>query len=188
MTVITPQPAASPIPTSYAGFWWRALAIFLDAFLLNIAFGVLKWPLGAVIALGPIPLAHGDVVTALPAMAGMSVGLMALSVLGTVVYWLYFAWFESSHFQATPGKMICRLIVTDENGHRISFGRATGRHFAKILSGIILCIGYLMVFWTQRRQGLHDMLASTLVLRRQLPPIYGRTGSVPPTLDQPPRV
>jgi uncharacterized RDD family membrane protein YckC len=61
--------------------------------------------------------------------------------------------------------MIFGMKVTDLQGNRISFARATGRHFAKILSGMILCIGFIMVGITERKQGLHDMLAGTLVRR-----------------------
>jgi uncharacterized RDD family membrane protein YckC len=58
------------------------------------------------------------------------------------------------------------LVVTDMNGNRISFLRATGRYFAKILSALILLIGYIIAAFTARKQALHDMLASTLVLKR----------------------
>ncbi|MGA9497765.1 MAG: RDD family protein, partial [Terriglobales bacterium] len=79
--------------------------------------------------------------------------------------WLYEAFMESSSYQATLGKMIFGMKVTDLYGNRISFGRATGRHFAKWLSGMILGIGYIMVAFTERKQGLHDLLAGTLVRR-----------------------
>ena len=91
---------------------------------------------------------------------------------GIVVTWLYFALFESSEKRGTPGKMACGLIVTDLGGGRIGFGRATGRFFAQLLSGTILMIGYLMAAFTQRKQGLHDMIAGTLVLRAE-PPAAG---------------
>jgi uncharacterized RDD family membrane protein YckC len=80
--------------------------------------------------------------------------------------WLYEAFMESSSYQATLGKMIFGMKVTDLNGNRISFERATGRHFAKWLSAMIFCIGYIMVGFTERKQGLHDLLAGTLVLRK----------------------
>lgn len=86
-----------------------------------------------------------------------------------VAQWLYFALLESSKMQATVGKLAIGLIVTDLNGQRISFGRATGRYFAKILSGLILLIGYIMVAFTQRKQGLHDMIANTLVYKTRDP-------------------
>jgi uncharacterized RDD family membrane protein YckC len=79
--------------------------------------------------------------------------------------WLYEAFMESSSYQATLGKMIFGMKVTDLNGNRISFERATGRHFAKWLSAMILFIGYIMVGFTERKQGLHDLLAGTLVRR-----------------------
>ena len=79
--------------------------------------------------------------------------------------WLYCALMESSSYQATLGKMIFGMKVTDLCGNRISFARATGRHFAKILSGLILCIGFIMVGLSERKQGLHDLLAGTLVRR-----------------------
>jgi uncharacterized RDD family membrane protein YckC len=71
----------------------------------------------------------------------------------------------SSSKQGTLGKMVFRLRVTDLNGARISFARATGRFFAKILSGMILNIGYIMAGFTERKQALHDMIAGTLVVR-----------------------
>ena len=70
---------------------------------------------------------------------------------------------ESSSTQATLGKMAMSIVVTDISGNRVSFGRATGRHFAKIISAIILYIGYLMIAFTEKKQGLHDIIADTLV-------------------------
>ena len=89
-------------------------------------------------------------------------GLAVLVIFGS---WLYEAFMLSSQYQATLGKMIFGMKVTDLYGNRISFARATGRHFAKWLSGMILGIGYIMVGFTERKQGLHDMLAGTLVRR-----------------------
>ena len=81
-----------------------------------------------------------------------------------LVRWLYEATFQSSRWQATPGKRVLGMIVTDLAGSRISFGRATARHLATYLSNILL-IGYLMQPFTQKRQALHDRLAGTLVVR-----------------------
>ena len=73
---------------------------------------------------------------------------------------------ESSSWQATLGKKVLNLRVTDMAGARISFGKATGRHFAKLITGLIpLGIGFAMAGLTEKRQALHDMLASCLVLR-----------------------
>jgi uncharacterized RDD family membrane protein YckC len=80
--------------------------------------------------------------------------------------WLYFALQESSERHATIGKRALNIYVTDLQGRRISFGQATGRHFSKIISYLILCIGYMMAGFTEKKQGLHDMIAGTLVKRR----------------------
>ena len=81
--------------------------------------------------------------------------------------WLYFAYLESGEKQGTWGKQMLGLYVTDLAGNRISFGRASGRFFAKIITGLIpLGIGYIMAGITERKQALHDMIASCLVLRR----------------------
>lgn len=82
------------------------------------------------------------------------------------VSWLYYALMESSNMQATLGKMALGLYVTDLNGNKIGFGRATGRFFGKIISGLILCVGFMMAGWTQKKQALHDIMAETLVLKR----------------------
>ena len=95
------------------------------------------------------------------AILGGGVTLIAL----VFASWLYEAFMESSSYQATLGKMICGLKVTDLYGNRISFERATGRHFAKWISVAILWIGFIMVGFTERKQGLHDLIAGTLVRR-----------------------
>ena len=87
-----------------------------------------------------------------------------------VVDWLYFALQESSAAQASLGKRAFGLKVVDERGERIEFGRATFRFFSKILSGLILGVGFLMAGFTARKQTLHDMLAGTFVVFRAVNP------------------
>lgn len=89
-----------------------------------------------------------------------------LAFIGFAMNWLYYALFESSVWQATLGKKALGLEVTDMQGRRIGFGRASGRFFGKILSTIILFIGFFMIGFTERKQGLHDILAGTLVIRK----------------------
>lgn len=84
--------------------------------------------------------------------------------IGLIVGWLFYAAFESSKYMATPGKIALSIQVRDENFQRMTFGRATGRHFARFLSSIPLCIGYLFPLWTERRQALHDIVAKTVVI------------------------
>lgn len=141
-----------PRMAPYAGFWWRFLAAFVDGIIVAVVNAVIGFMIG---------FAFG---TAGGRDAAVVAELLA-SVSNLIVAWLYEALQESSVHQATLGKRLCGLVVTDMNGQRISFGRATGRHFAKILSALILLIGYIMQAFTERRQALHDMLAGTLVLK-----------------------
>jgi uncharacterized RDD family membrane protein YckC len=80
--------------------------------------------------------------------------------------WIYYAGFESSHLGATPGKWALGIYVTDLEGKRISFGRASGRYFGKIVSGLILGIGYMMAGFTEKFQALHDTMADCLVWKK----------------------
>jgi hypothetical protein len=82
----------------------------------------------------------------------------------------YFAWFHSSGAQATPGKRVFGIKVTNLEGERISFLRGVWRYVATFFSGIILCIGYLMAAFTEKRQALHDMMAGTVVVNRDATP------------------
>lgn len=123
---------------------------------------VVVWPVAGVIAV-MIGVAGGAV-----RMPGFGVKLVRGIVLETLFLgaaWIYEAAMESSSRQATLGKMALGLRVSDEQGRRISFLRATARYFSKILSGMILFIGYIMAGFTARKQALHDMIAGTLVTR-----------------------
>ena len=79
--------------------------------------------------------------------------------------WVYFSLFESSSRQATPGKMLMGVFVTDESGQRISFVRSLLRTVTKMISAMFCWLGYLLALFTGRSQALHDLLASTLVLQ-----------------------
>jgi uncharacterized RDD family membrane protein YckC len=95
--------------------------------------------------------------------------LVALPIIIIVGTWLYFAVMESSPWQATLGKKLLGLYVTDLHGQRLTLGRATGRTLAKYLSTTTAGIGYLMCGFTARKQALHDVVAKCLVLRRSGP-------------------
>lgn len=90
--------------------------------------------------------------------------LAAYGILLVIVPWLYFAGFESSRSQATPGKVLMGLLVTDMEGQKPTFARTTLRFFAKFISLLIIFIGFIMIGFTQKRQGLHDKIAGCLVL------------------------
>ncbi len=91
--------------------------------------------------------------------------LFASSQFMPVLIWLYFAVMESSEKQATLGKLICGLRVTTMEGKRLTFQQATGRYFAKFISALIFMAGFIMAAFNNRKQGLHDILAKTLVLK-----------------------
>lgn len=155
-----PQPASSPYPAAYqpgmtpawgavnyAGFWIRFVAGFIDGFVLLIP--------RFIITLVLIGMQLGS----------EAVGLFSV-IFTVVIYWLYYAAMEGSTTQATLGGMALGLKVTDENGNRIGFGHASGRFFGKLVSWIILGIGFIMVGFTARKQGLHDIMAHTLVVKK----------------------
>ena len=122
---------------TYAGFWVRFVAFVIDACIIALAGGI--------------------------AAAGtMGVGVV-VSFFGP---WLYEAFMLSSEWQATVGKRAMSIVVTDMDGQPISFARATGRHFAKYLSGLLLGIGFIMAAFTAKKQALHDFIAETLVVQR----------------------
>jgi len=141
---------------NYAGFWIRFAAYLIDTIILSFVFV----PLG--IAIGFLAYFSAGSTENADAFSLLSVLVRIIEI---IAGWLYFAGLESSSWQATLGKKACGLVVTDLNGQRIGFGNATGRYFGKILSGLILGIGFLMIAFTDKKQGLHDQIASTLVLK-----------------------
>ena len=139
---------AGPDRVAYGGFWIRVLAYLIDGILLTIVYGIVARLLG--IDIFESDWRHYDPMG---------------NLLSLVIGWLYFALLESSERGATVGKMAMGLRVVTSDGQRLSFMNATGRYFAKILSAIILCIGFIMVAFTDKTRGLHDIIAGTLVIK-----------------------
>ena len=135
----------------YSGFWRRVAASLIDSVILGVVGAILG------IVLGLAMVSGGTDDTEVVELTGNVVGLF----LG----WLYYALMESSSKQATIGKMVMGIKVTDLEGNQISFARASGRHFGKIISSLILAIGYLMMLWTEKKQTLHDKMAGCLVVK-----------------------
>jgi uncharacterized RDD family membrane protein YckC len=138
--VASPGPSAVPVTASsgtYAGFGARFLAFIIDFLIIALASGAV-------------------------AAGTLGVGV----VLSFFAPWLYEAFMLSSEWQATVGKRAMSIVVTGMDGGRISFARATGRHFAKYISAFLLMIGFIMAAFTARKQALHDMIAETLVVNR----------------------
>jgi uncharacterized RDD family membrane protein YckC len=153
----------------YAGFWLRVVASLIDAVIMGLATGVLFVPLFFLSGLG----AHIDGLAERqgrpdPAFVVSLIGMiLVFAIVSVLIQWLYHAYLESGEKQGTWGKQALGLYVTDLMGNPTTFGRASGRFFAKIVTGMIpLGIGYIMAGFTERKQALHDMIASCLVLRR----------------------
>jgi len=146
---------------AYASFWRRLAAWIIDATLTLVVIWIASALLdraGVKWISEPINSTERTWLNVL--FVGSPLLASWLLVLGR---WLYTATFQSSRWQATPGKRVLSVIVTDVGGARISFARATARYFATYLSNILL-IGYLMQPFTRKRQTLHDRLAGTLVV------------------------
>ncbi|HKV26816.1 MAG TPA: RDD family protein [Candidatus Acidoferrales bacterium] len=169
-------PAAPPSRTGtayapqlfYAGFWLRFVAYLIDSVILCIVYVILI--VVVIFASGVAAMLRNLPENPTPDMflhGALVVAILTLIAITTVITWLYYAWMESSPSQGTLGKMAMGLIVTDMQYRPVSFARATARFFAKIITGLIpFCIGYIMAGFTAKKQALHDMIASCLVLRK----------------------
>jgi uncharacterized RDD family membrane protein YckC len=158
-----PVPAAAPT-VAYAGFWLRFVALIIDFIIIYCVRALIFLPFG--IGMGMRGMFHGAQPQSPADLVPFFATIIRIMIISTIIQWLYFSLMESSAWQATLGKKALGLTVTDLEGRRISFGRATGRYFAKIISSLILFIGYIMAGFTEKKQALHDMIAGTLVLRK----------------------
>lgn len=125
----------------YAGFGKRFGAGVIDWIILAVASGIVGF------------------------LAGGGSDILA-NFIGALIGWLYYVLMETSAHQGTVGKIVLKIKVTDMGGNKLTFGRATGRHFAKILSAIPLLIGFFMIGFTEKKQGLHDIIAKCLVVNK----------------------
>jgi uncharacterized RDD family membrane protein YckC len=174
LSPVDPNQYAPVVPASYggvayAGFWLRFVAFLIDGVVALVAFVILLIPLFILTGAGAVLSKIGsdeDISDNVGAALGIGFILGFIGII-LVVSWLYYALSESSSWQATLGKKMLNLKVTDMSGQPISFGRASGRYFGKIISGkITLYIGYMLAGFTEKKQALHDMIASCLVLRK----------------------
>jgi uncharacterized RDD family membrane protein YckC len=148
-------------------FWLRFVAYIIDAIVLALCFIpvviLIVFVTGAGAALTHLSNHTDDAVFPAVFVTFLLV-LIPILVCGE---WLYFAGMESSTWQATLGKRAIGLIVTDMEGKRLTFAHASGRFFAKIITGLVpLAIGWIMAGFTEKKQALHDFIAATLVLKR----------------------
>lgn len=154
--------------TYFAGFGRRLIAGFIDLFIIFLIewfvayyFGFMEGfkMLQMMIKHEPVRTTDGLLVTS--PLPGEVASFLILTII--IIPWIYFAFLESSRNQATLGKIIARVNVTDLHGNRITFARATIRHFGKFLSCILLFTGFFAIIYTRYSQGLHDIIAACLV-------------------------
>lgn len=159
-----PTAAPSPRPLSYAGFWKRFAAYLIDGCLISFASLFFIVPLVIVVGVGG---ASGELDDPSVGLIAVLLGMYVFAVMILfVLQWLYYAIMESTR-GATFGKMALGIKVVDLDGHPISFGRASGRYFAKIISSLTFGIGYVIAGFSQQKQALHDMIAGCLVVNKE---------------------
>ena len=139
---------------AFGGFWIRLAAFVIDYFVMSVPGGVIGFIFGFTGAIA----ADGQ---GQPPEPGFGV----LAIL-TLVWWLYFALMET-RLGGTLGKLAVGLRVVDENGMYLTFGRATGRFFSRLLSSCFLAIGYIMAGFHDQKRALHDLIAGTYVVRKE---------------------
>ena len=138
----------------------RFIAFLIDVILLTVVIMILFGILGTVGFIGASAAETSDTSGMMAAMMGAGLLMQVLSVALQVGYFTYM---ESSERQATIGKSAMGLIVADENGNRLDTQKALIRNISRLVSGFICLIGYLMAFFTEKKQTLHDIIAKTNV-------------------------
>ena len=174
MEIIDAPQLENTIPTRYAGFWLRFVAVVIDGIIISIVQWLILIPVLALFGVSMFAMSglqNINVNKMNDSSYGEIIALMVSAYLGifffsTLFSWLYYALMESSPRQATIGKIILNLQVSDMQGNRISFLNATGRYFGKIISSLFLMIGYIMAGFTEKKQALHDIMAGTLVIQK----------------------
>jgi uncharacterized RDD family membrane protein YckC len=167
---ITPEEEDGPDIGVYAGLGRRFVAFIVDLIIILLFDLVAMSVLGLTRGIQNLYfyfIKHvdiADLTTEQTTTAFIVSVVAAYGMLLIVIPWLYYAGFESSRSQATPGKLLMRIVVTDMTGNKPTFARVTLRHFAKFVSAIPVLLGFLAIGFTKRRQGLHDLIAGCLVL------------------------
>ena len=144
----------------YGGFWIRFAAEAIDLLVLFIV----RLPLSIasrVLAFLFIYSSPESNPFVQPTYWIIEVGIVLLSFVVGAGYEIFFV----GRFGGTPGKLALRLRVVRSDFSRVTYARAAGRLFARILSSFTLYIGYLMIAFDRERRGLHDYLCDTRVIR-----------------------
>jgi uncharacterized RDD family membrane protein YckC len=160
---------ASTIPL-YASFGRRLVALILDIIIIGVLQSFVIVPVLAVLGLSFVPdiqnMENMDESQAVGMAAAIMGAIGTIWIISACISFFYFSLLESSKLQGTIGKLAMGVVVTDMEGNRISFGKAALRAIGRYVSYVILCIGFLMAAFTDKKQALHDMIASTLVMKK----------------------
>ena len=156
--------------STFAGFWLRFVAYIIDTVIIYALQSFIFLPIFGLLGISFASradefenMSEAEAMGAIGAMVGAS---SAVFLLSTVIALLYWSLMESSKYQATVGKLALGLKVTDMDGKSLDFVKALVRNLCKIISGMIMCIGYIMAGFTEKKQGLHDIIANTLVVKK----------------------
>jgi len=155
--------------TNYAGFWLRFVALIIDGIIVGVAQSFIIVPILGVMGFNfATNLEDGNMSEA--EAIGMFASIMATMgttiLISAIIGILYYVLMETSKFQGTVGKIALGLKVTDMNGGKLDVSKSLIRNLGKIISGLILYVGYIMAGFTEKKQALHDMLANTLVVKK----------------------
>lgn len=156
----------------YAGFWLRVAAYLIDSLVMSaggllIAIPVIIGIVGFAVGLEGVDNPEDFLESGRWMYVGGIIGLILLaSLLGMVMGWLYYALMESSKYGGTLGKIAVGVKVVDMNCNKVTFGKATGRYFSRIVTNMTLFVGYIMAGFTEKKQALHDIIAGCLVITR----------------------
>jgi uncharacterized RDD family membrane protein YckC len=155
--------------TNYAGFWLRFVAFIIDSIIIGCVRAFVIVPILAAMGIGisqNMPTNMDDPGAMMPFIASMMALAGVVSLISMVITVLYYAILESSNMQASIGKLALGLVVLDESGQKIDFSKALIRNLGKIVSSMILFIGFIMAGFTDKKQGLHDIIAKTIVVKK----------------------
>ena len=164
------KPNPKSMYSTYAGFWLRFVAYIIDTVIIYAIQSFIFVPILGFLGISFASsgrnfdnMSDAEAMGALGAIAAVSTAAIFLSTVIAILYW---SLMESSKYQATVGKLALGLKVTDMDGNTLDFVKALVRNLCKILSVMIMGVGYIMAGFTEKKQGLHDLIANTLVVKK----------------------
>lgn len=139
----------------YAGFWIRVGATIIDSIIIGIVNFIISF---SIVFIGLRSASPDD-----PSGAFM---YLAISSLLNMIIYIAYETYLTGKWGATVGKMACGLKVVTAEGEKITYLRSFARYFAKIVSSLILLIGYIIAAFDDEKRGLHDRICNTRVIRK----------------------